>query len=104
MKLPPACWGELHFLFLGAGLFFLAGLLAHPEGEGNKLIVVSPGRIEHLLIGFSRTWQRPPTQQELEGLIKVKKLVTDDLKRPGPSANCINWDPEVQRCKLALFT
>ncbi|MEJ2231599.1 MAG: peptidylprolyl isomerase [Nitrospirales bacterium] len=60
----------VHFLLLGAGLFVLAGLLANSEGDGNNRIVVSPGRIEHLVTGFSRTWQRPPTHQELEGLIE----------------------------------
>lgn len=60
----------VHFLLLGAGLFLLAGLLENTEGERNKRIVVSPGRIEHLVAGVSRTWQRPPTQQELEGLIE----------------------------------
>jgi hypothetical protein len=60
----------VHFLLLGAGLFFLSGLLDNPEGEGNKRIVVSPGRIEHLVTGFTRTWQRSPTQQELEGLLE----------------------------------
>lgn len=58
----------IHFLLLGAGLFLLSGLLNDLEGERNTRIVVSPGRIEHLVTGFSRTWQRPPTQQELEGL------------------------------------
>ncbi|MDH5575693.1 MAG: hypothetical protein OEY80_09435 [Nitrospirota bacterium] len=60
----------VHFLLLGAGLFFLAGLLGGSEGEGNRQIVVAPGRIEHLPTGFSRTWQRPPTQRELEGLVE----------------------------------
>jgi len=43
----------VHFLLLGAGLFFLAGLLGSSEGEGNKRIVVSSGRLEHLVAGFS---------------------------------------------------
>ena len=60
----------VHFLLLGGGLFLLAGLLTGSEGERDKQIVISPGRIEHLVTGFSRTWQRPPTQQELEGLIE----------------------------------
>jgi len=60
----------IHFLLLGAGLFLLSGLLATSEGEDKDRIVVSPGRIEHLVTGFSRTWQRPPTHQELEGLIE----------------------------------
>jgi len=60
----------VHFLLLGAGLFLLFGLWDNSEGEGNKRIVVSPGRIEHLVTGFSRTWQRPPTQKELKGLVE----------------------------------
>jgi hypothetical protein len=60
----------VHFLLLGTGLFLLFGWLENPEGERNKQIVISPGRIEHLVTGFSRTWQRPPTQQELEGLVE----------------------------------
>jgi len=60
----------VHFLLLGAGLFFLAGLLGSSEEEGNKRIVVSSGRLEHLVTGFSRTWQRSPTQQELEGMVE----------------------------------
>jgi len=32
-------------------------------------IVISAGKIEHLSALFARTWQRPPTRTELEGLI-----------------------------------
>jgi hypothetical protein len=32
-------------------------------------IVVTPGHLEHLTVSFTRTWQRPPTAQELTGLI-----------------------------------
>jgi hypothetical protein len=60
----------VHFLFLGAGLFLFAWFLNMSEGDRNTPIVISPGRIEHLVTGFSRTWQRLPTQQELQGLIE----------------------------------
>jgi len=32
-------------------------------------IVISAGQIEHLAARFARTWQRPPTLEELKGLI-----------------------------------
>ena len=32
-------------------------------------IVVTPGHLDHLTVSFTRTWQRPPTAQELAGLI-----------------------------------
>lgn len=59
----------LHFLVLGAALFALANWSDDPAGPAEDRIVVTPGRIEHLAAGFRRTWQRPPTEQELQGLI-----------------------------------
>ncbi len=60
----------LHFLLIGAGLFWLYGWV-NPGAPaiGEKTIVVSSGRIEQLLRIFEKTWQRPPTSQELKGLI-----------------------------------
>jgi hypothetical protein len=40
-----------------------------PAGAGREQIVVTPGQIEHLSTTFARTWQRPPTPLELDGLI-----------------------------------
>ena len=59
-----------HFLFIGACLFVLFEWV----GEGgsrpsNERIVVGPGRIEQLATVFQKTWQRPPTHMELQGLI-----------------------------------
>jgi hypothetical protein len=61
----------LHFLLLGAGLFLAYSLM--PKGPGNGepgKIVVTQGQIEHLATGFAKTWQRAPTAQELEGLVR----------------------------------
>ena len=61
----------LHFLILG-GLLFLAFELSGKAGDevrGDEAIVVSEARIEQLASVFSKTWQRPPSQRELEGLV-----------------------------------
>ncbi len=61
----------LHFLLLGAALFGLFALVS-PDGEVRETentIVVSAGRIEQLSTIFQKTWQRPPTEQELKGLV-----------------------------------
>ena len=58
----------LHFLLLGAALFAAYSVLSARETTRDA-IVVSPGKVEHLAALFSRTWQRPPTREELEGLI-----------------------------------
>ena len=58
----------VHFLFL-AGLIFAAyGLLAG-RVETEEAIVVTPAKIEQMAAIFARTWQRPPTADELKGLI-----------------------------------
>lgn len=60
----------LHFLLLGAVLFALANYFADSQNApADDSIVVSEGKIRSLAQIFQRTWQRPPTQQELDGLI-----------------------------------
>jgi len=60
----------VHFLVLGALIFVAYGLVSDRAGNGPRQIVVTPGTIENLTATFSRTWQRPPTEQELDGLIQ----------------------------------
>lgn len=59
----------LHFLLLGAGLFVAFSMVQKP-GYGPNEIVVTSGEIEHLAVGFTKIWQRPPTPQEMAGLVK----------------------------------
>jgi len=61
----------VHFLLLGAALFLLdawARPAAAPAGATE--IVVSEARVRNLAQTFGRTWQRPPTQEELDGLVE----------------------------------
>jgi hypothetical protein len=59
----------VHFLLLGAVLFGVFALVGDRGSARDGHIVVTPGHLEHLMISFTRTWQRPPTAQELAGLI-----------------------------------
>jgi hypothetical protein len=60
----------LHFLLLGAALFMAYGLMSEPGSSAAPgKIVVTVGQVEHLAAGFAKTWQRPPTDAELKGLI-----------------------------------
>jgi hypothetical protein len=60
----------LHFLLLGAGLFIAYGLISDPGSSNTPgKLVVTVGQVEHLAAGFAKTWQRPPTDAELKGLI-----------------------------------
>lgn len=59
----------LHFVALGAVLFLLFRFVAEPEEAANEIVVTS-ARIDSLAATFTRTWQRPPTARELDGLIQ----------------------------------
>ncbi len=59
----------VHFFILGAGIFLLSALVGESE-EPLDEIVVSSGQVDRLVETWQRTWQRPPTSAELEGLIE----------------------------------
>ena len=60
----------VHFLLLGAVLFLIFGLTNQAGTNGSdQRVVVSVGRIEQLATVFGKTWQRPPTSEELKALI-----------------------------------
>jgi len=57
------------FLLLGGMLFLFFEWRGGGSGPGSNRIVITRGLSEHLAAGFARTWQRPPTDAELKGLI-----------------------------------
>ena len=60
----------VHFLVLGAMMFGVFALVGDRGSNRTGHIVITPGHIEHLTLSFTRTRQRPPTAQELSGLIE----------------------------------
>jgi hypothetical protein len=58
----------LHFFVLGAGLFVLYAFAGGTD-PASRRIAVDRGTLENLSATFQRTWQRPPTRAELEGLV-----------------------------------
>jgi hypothetical protein len=58
-----------HFLLIGAALFLFFSWTGGSAGPESGRIVIGPGQVEHLAVGFARTWRRPPTQEELKSLI-----------------------------------
>jgi hypothetical protein len=66
-----------HFLLLGAVIFFIAERSRSIVVPSGKKIVVTQSQIESIVVGFSRTWMRPPTQEELQGL--VSDYVRDEV-------------------------
>jgi len=61
----------LHFLLLGSVLFVAYSVMQKPgRSDMPGEIVVTQGQIEHLAAGFAKTWQRPPSPEELAGLVR----------------------------------
>lgn len=64
-------WREplVHFLVLGAALFLWYGVSGGGPAADSR-ILITPGQIDQMIEIFAKTWQRPPTPQELQGLIE----------------------------------
>jgi hypothetical protein len=60
----------LHFILLGAAMFVIDDLVSQERGGTPGHIIVTQGKIDSLAAMFARIWQRPPADQELEGLIQ----------------------------------
>ena len=88
-----------HFLLLGAGLFIAYGWMSKP-GKNNApgKIVVTVGHVEHLAAGFAKTWQRPPTDAEIKGL--VDDWVREEIATREAIAMGLDKDDTVIRRRL----
>ena len=61
----------LHFVLIGAAIYLLYGVFAEPVPEGeDKTIVVGAAEIEWMQANWQKLWNRPPTDDELDGLIQ----------------------------------
>ena len=60
----------LHFLVIGAALFLFFEIFSGPDETADTTIRITRGDIEALTSNFTRTWQRKPTESEMEGLIE----------------------------------
>jgi hypothetical protein len=71
MRLLGRVLGEplVHFVVLGSALFGLHALLARaPQPDGQ--VTVTPARIADLREKFALQWRRPPSDAELDGLVR----------------------------------
>ncbi|MEJ2317657.1 MAG: peptidylprolyl isomerase [Gammaproteobacteria bacterium] len=97
-------WREplVHFLLIGAVLFILFDLTREESGDPANRILVSESQVEQLAAQFRRTWLRPPTQEELAGLIQ--SYVRDEIYyREALAMGLDRNDPQVrQRMRLKL--
>ncbi len=99
----------LHFLLLGVAIFVTYQLLSDAGSSGNRPleeIVVTRGRIDALTLEFERVWQRPPTEQELDGLLQAH-IREEVMYREALAIGLDRDDPIIRRRlqqKLAFLT
>jgi hypothetical protein len=86
----------LQFLVLGAALFGFFHLVDRNKAEAPARIVISSARIANLADGFARTWRRPPSDEELQGL--VDDYIRDEVfYREGRAAGLDRDDVIIRR-------
>lgn len=86
----------LHFLVLGFSLFFLFGMVSGRQAVGDDPLVISQAMVNEIAQAFQATWQRPPTTQELQGLVDSR--VREELVyREGVALRLDQDDPVIRR-------
>jgi hypothetical protein len=85
----------LHFLLIGAALFAAYGWLNPGEERQHRIAVTQP-QVDAMAAQFQATWQRPPTAEELRGLVDA--WVRDEmLYREGEALGLQRDDPVIKR-------
>jgi hypothetical protein len=88
-----------HFAALALLIFAAYAVLAPPAQQAPAgSIVVSAGKIEQMAAIFARTWQRPPSPEELKGLID--DYVTEEIYVREALALGLDIDDTVIRRRL----
>ena len=88
----------LHFLLIGGGLFLLFNLINGEAVDKPNRIVVTSGQVELLTTNFARTWERPPTDEEMDAL--VDSYLRDEVYYREALALGLDEDDSVIRRRL----
>lgn len=88
----------LHFLVLGALLFAWFEWRGGGSGPGSNRIVITEGVVQTLVSGFTQTWSRPPSREELKGL--VDEHVKEEIATREAIALGLDRDDTVIRRRL----
>ena len=88
----------LHFLLIGGGLFLLFNVMNGETMDKPNQIVVSQGQVELLAANFARTWERPPSDEEMQML--VDNYLQDEVYYREALALGLDEDDSVIRRRL----
>lgn len=87
----------VHFLLLGA-ILFAAFHWTGGSNRGTNRIVITPGQVDSIVAGFARTWQRPPTEEELKA--ELDQYVRDEIATREALAMGLEKDDTIIRRRL----
>jgi hypothetical protein len=90
----------IHFVVVALAIFAVYGLAGRWKEEEPDRIVVTSAKIEQLSSLFTSTWQRPPTAEEITGLIDdyvKEEIYYREAKKLG-----LDTDDTVVRRRLRL--
>ncbi len=66
----------LHFILAGAGIYLLFGWFGQSESddaiENQNTIVITEGELDWLADSWQKRWNRPPTNEEMLGLVRAQ--------------------------------
>ena len=89
----------IQFLLLGTGLFVAYSLVREEPSQTDRKIIVSTQQIEQLSMLWQKQWRRPPTEQELTGLIESR--IREEILYREAQALGLDRDDTVIRRRLA---
>ena len=90
----------LQFLLIGAAIYgAYAAFGPEDEAAAERVIRVDAGRIDSFISEWERRWKRPPTRQELEGIID--NYVRESLLYEQALAMGLNEDDPITRRRMA---
>lgn len=97
----------LHFLLLGGALFLLFGLRGMPDrfpggaaGAPSPSILVTQNDLDQLRARFVKTWQRPPTEDEVQSLLD--EFIRDEILYREAQAAGLDRDDSVVKRRLRM--
>ena len=90
----------IQFLIIGAAIYGAYALFGTPEEDyRDNIILVDSNRINAMISEWESRWQRPPTRQEIDGLIQ-QYIKEDVLYRQAVSMG-LNEDDPITRRRMA---
>jgi peptidyl-prolyl cis-trans isomerase C len=92
----------LHFFLIGAAIYGAYAIYGAPAEEGGadeRRIVVDKAQVDGFVAAWQARWSRPPTEQELDGLIQ--RFIRESIYYREAVAMGLDQDDPITRRRMA---